>query len=126
MRWTAPTSARALDPVQNAVAAARAGNGPQMVVAQLLRLTGHGEHDDASYMDPALRASAVGGDCVKLARQQILTRGWARTDDLDAWRAKAVAQVDAAVATAQSEAPPDPAREDWCPFSTREMTDNPA
>lgn len=115
-----------LDVVQNAVASARAGNGPQMVVANLLRLTGHGEHDDASYMDPGLRASAVGGDCLKLARQQILTRGWAGSDDLDAWRAKAVAQIDAAVATAQSEAPPDPAREDWCPFSTREMTDNPA
>ncbi len=112
-----------LDTVQNAVAAARAGNGPQMVVANMLRLTGHGEHDDASYMDQSLRASAVGGDCLKLARQQILTREWADTTDLDAWRAKAVAQIDAAVATVQSEAPPDPAREDWCAFSTREMAE---
>ncbi len=115
-----------LETVQNAVAAARDGNGPQMVVANLLRLTGHGEHDDASYMDPSLRASAVGGDCLKLARQQILTRGWAETADLDAWRAKAVAQIDAAVATAQAEAPPDPAREDWTALSTRELSDNPA
>ena len=107
-----------LETLTNAVAAARAGNGPQMVVAQLLRLTGHGEHDDASYMDPALRASAVGGDCVKLARQQILTRGWATAAELDAWRAKASAQVEAAVFTAQSEAAPDPAREDWSAFST--------
>src|SRR5512137_1829444 len=31
-----------------AVAQARAGRGPQMVVASLLRLCGHGEHDDAA------------------------------------------------------------------------------
>ena len=104
--------------LNNAVAAARGGSGPQMVVAQLLRLTGHGEHDDASYMDPALRASAVGGDCVKLARQQIITRDWATAADLDAWRAKASAQVEAAVATAQSEAAPDPTKEDWSALST--------
>src|ERR1022692_917645 len=35
--------------VGNAVAQARAGNGPQLVVAKLLRLCGHGEHDDANY-----------------------------------------------------------------------------
>ncbi len=114
-----------IDTLGNAVAAARAGNGPQMVVAQLLRLTGHGEHDDASYMDPTLRASAVGGDCVKLARQQILTRGWATQTDLDAWRAKAVAQVEAAVNTAQSEAPPDPAREEWTALSTPRLRGEP-
>ena len=107
--------------VQSAVAAARSGQGPQMVVARLLRLTGHGEHDDASYVDPALRASAVGGDCLKLARQQILARDWAQATDLDAWRAKCISQVDAAVATAQSDAPPDPQREDWTALSTRHL-----
>ena len=71
-----------------------------------------------------MRASAVGGDCLKLARQQILTRELGRPADLDAWRAKAVAQVDAAVATVQSEAPPDPAREDWSALSTRELAEN--
>jgi pyruvate dehydrogenase E1 component alpha subunit/2-oxoisovalerate dehydrogenase E1 component alpha subunit len=111
--------ASCLSVVQSAVAAARAGNGPQMIVARLLRLTGHGEHDDASYVDPTLRASAVGGDCLKLARQLIVSRGWAEAGDLDAWRAKCVAQVDAAVATAQSDAPPDPKREDWTALSTR-------
>ena len=107
-----------VETLRNAVAAARAGNGPQMVVAQLLRLTGHGEHDDASYMDPKLRASAVGGDCVKLARHQILTRGWATAADLDAWRAKAALEVEAAVNAAQADAPPDPAREQWTALST--------
>ncbi len=110
-----------LGTVQAAVAAARAGKGPQMVVAKLLRLTGHGEHDDASYVDPSLRASSLGGDCLKLARQQILTCGWAQAADLDAWRAKCGSQVDAAVATAQADAPPDPQREDWSALSTRSL-----
>src|SRR5215469_8439346 len=35
-----------LQTVGHAVASARAGEGPQLVVAQLLRLCGHGEHDD--------------------------------------------------------------------------------
>jgi pyruvate dehydrogenase E1 component alpha subunit/2-oxoisovalerate dehydrogenase E1 component alpha subunit len=34
--------------VSAAIGSARAGRGPQLVVATLLRLCGHGEHDDAS------------------------------------------------------------------------------
>lgn len=113
------------DTLQTAVGRARAGHGPQMVAARLLRLTGHGEHDDAAYVDPKLKASAVGGDCVKLARQQILTRGWATAAELDAWRAKAVGQVDTAFAAAASDAPPDPAREDWSALSTRRLSGEP-
>ena len=86
-----------------------------------MRLTGHGEHDDASYMDPALRASAVGGDCVKLARQTILTHAWLTTTELDAWKSQCAAEVDAAFATAASDAPPDVPRADWSPLSTRRL-----
>src|SRR3989449_1909131 len=48
--------------VSAAVGQARAGRGPQLVVARLLRLCGHGEHDDASYIDPKLKASPAGRD----------------------------------------------------------------
>lgn len=113
--------ASCLEVVGNAVAAARAGHGPQMVVANLLRLTGHGEHDDASYMDHSLRAAAVGGDCVKLARQTILTNEWMSAAELDAWKSKCSAEVDAAFATASSDAPPDVPRADWSPLSTRRL-----
>ena len=41
--------------VHEAVKAARAGEGPQMVVGKLLRLCGHGEHDDASYVAPGFK-----------------------------------------------------------------------
>lgn len=108
-----------LETLSRAVARARAGRGPQMVVAQLLRLTGHGEHDDASYMDPALRASAVGGDCLKLATERLHTRGWATPQEVATWRAGSVEQVETAVAQASREPAPDPAAEDWCALATR-------
>src|ERR1039458_5129644 len=44
-----------LNVVGEAVSRARAGRGPQMVVARLLRLCGHGEHDDASYIEDRKR-----------------------------------------------------------------------
>src|SRR5208283_3742646 len=43
-----------LNVVGSAVGLARAGRGPQLIVATLLRLCGHGEHDDAGYVDPKL------------------------------------------------------------------------
>ena len=57
-----------------AVSQARAGQGPQMVVARLLRLCGHGEHDDAGYIDPKLKQSAVGRDCLKVAEGHLLAQ----------------------------------------------------
>ena len=66
--------------VGDAVARARAGRGPQLVVATLLRLCGHGEHDDASYIDPKLKASPVGRDCLKVAEEHLLRQKWADAD----------------------------------------------
>ena len=104
-----------------AVSRARAGRGPQLVVAQLLRLTGHGAHDDAAYMDPALRASALGGDCVKLAAEKIVANGWAGQDEVETWRAEAVTRVETTVARTQRESAPDPAAEDWCALASRHL-----
>ena len=113
--------AACLETVGNAVVAARAGKGPQMVVARLLRLTGHGEHDDAAYMDPKVRTGEFSGDCVKLARQMILDHEWMTPGEMDAAKAKCAAEVDAAFATAASDAPPNVAQADWSPLSTRRL-----
>ena len=113
--------AACLETVGNAVAAARAGQGPQMVVARLLRLTGHGEHDDAAYMDPKVRTGEFSGDCVKLARQMILDHEWMTPGEMDAAKAKCAAEVDAAFATAASDAPANVAQADWSPLSTRRL-----
>ena len=102
-----------LDVVGAAIRRAREGAGPQMVVANLLRLCGHGEHDDASYMDPGLKASPLGRDCLQVAAQQIQQNQWADAATLDAWRAEAQCLVDEAVNKVQKEPAPDPFSETW-------------
>lgn len=112
-----------LSTVGGAVASARAGGGPQLVVGELLRLGGHGEHDDASYVDPCLKDTPIGRDCLKLAEATLLKRGWADEDDLAGWRAEAMARVDEAAATAGREPAPDPSEETWRALATERLAD---
>ena len=110
--------------VGGAIAAARAGAGPQLVVADLLRLVGHGEHDDASYVDPALRRQPVGRDCLDVAGKALVAHGWATETELVAWREAAEAEVDEIAARVQHEPEPDPSDEEWRAISTRNLEDN--
>src|SRR3954468_5921350 len=64
--------AACLDVIGGAVKRARAGRPPQLVVAKILRLAGHGEHDDASYVAPEMKNEAFAQDSVKRAEQLIL------------------------------------------------------
>jgi pyruvate dehydrogenase E1 component alpha subunit/2-oxoisovalerate dehydrogenase E1 component alpha subunit len=102
---------------------ARAGDGPQLVVAQLLRLCGHGEHDDASYVDPKLKVSPVGRDCLKVAAEYLIHQGWADDGLLVSWRQEAVQQVEEAVAQVQREPGPDPYKEDWCALASKHLSE---
>lgn len=106
-----------------AVNNARTGRGPQLVTASLLRLCGHGEHDDASYVDERLKGSPVGRDCLKLAEQHLVREGWGDEEDLRQWREEAVKQVETAVASTQREPGPDPYKEDWCALATRHFAE---
>lgn len=112
--------------VRRAVDRARSGHGPQMVVASLLRLCGHGEHDDANYVDAALRESPLGRDCLRVAEEQLLAEGWASAEVVEAWQDQAAQQVEEAVAMTQREPPPDPAAEEWGALATRHLTDSAA
>jgi acetoin:2,6-dichlorophenolindophenol oxidoreductase subunit alpha len=112
-----------LNVVGEAVKQAREGRGPQMVVAQLLRLCGHGEHDDASYIDPGLKQSPAGRDCLKVAEQWLRDNGWADERTFAAWRAEAVQQVEESVAKVQREPGPDPYKEDWCALASKHLSD---
>jgi len=96
-----------------AVRLARDGHGPQLVVAALLRLCGHGEHDDSSYVDPRLKQSLVGRDCLKVAEEQLIQQCWADATTIEFWRSEAIHKVEEAVATVQREPSPDPYQEDW-------------
>ena len=112
--------------LQRAVDAARAGGGPQLVVASLLRLVGHGEHDDASYVDPKLRQSPLGADCLepRLRRATPASgKNGPMPKSLQEWprKKRSTRQVDEAVATTAREPLPDPNTEDWCPLAARHL-----
>ncbi len=108
-----------------AVQRARAGRGPQLVVARLLRLCGHGEHDDAQYVDAKLKQSPVGRDCLMVAENFLREQNWASSAELQDWHAAAVREVEEAVAVAQREPAPDPFHEDWCALSTQPLRETP-
>jgi pyruvate dehydrogenase E1 component alpha subunit/2-oxoisovalerate dehydrogenase E1 component alpha subunit len=102
---------------------ARRGEGPQLVEARLLRLCGHGEHDDASYIDPELKASPVGRDCLMEAQDQAVTRGWLSREELERWRSEMTSRVEEAVAQVQREPGPDPFKEDWRALATANLAE---
>lgn len=106
-----------------AIARARAGEGPQLVVGKLLRLSGHGEHDDASYVPEEARAGRWGGDCNLLARKLILREGFADEATLLTLEEEVQALVESTVARVQGEDPPDPALENWQALSTDRLVE---
>lgn len=109
--------------VGDAVVRARQGGGPQMVFARLLRLCGHGEHDDASYVDTRAKTSAIGRDCLKISEDFIQQSKWADASALAQWRTEAIQQIDDAVAKAQRENGPDPFKENWSALSAKHLCD---
>ncbi|MBM3846951.1 MAG: thiamine pyrophosphate-dependent dehydrogenase E1 component subunit alpha [Verrucomicrobia bacterium] len=110
-----PDSLRVLG---EAVRAARQGGGPQLVVGSLLRLCGHGEHDDAGYIDSRLKLSSLGRDCLQVAEMGLIEHGWADAARLKEWRLECQHEIDEAVATAQREGSPDPSMESWTALAT--------
>ena len=104
-----------------AVAHAREGRGPQMLVARLLRLCGHGEHDDAGYVDLRLKQSPLGRDCLNVAEAFLLQAGWADRPALQSWREEASRRVEEAVAKVQREPTPDPFKEEWYALSSKPL-----
>jgi acetoin:2,6-dichlorophenolindophenol oxidoreductase subunit alpha len=116
--------ANCLDVIGSAVKRARAGRPPQLVVASVLRLSGHGEHDDASYVTEEIKSEAFARDCLKCAEKTIVDLNLADTETLREWREDAAAQVDRAISTAQKEAAPEADEEDWCALSQRELADH--
>ncbi|HEX3816817.1 MAG TPA: thiamine pyrophosphate-dependent dehydrogenase E1 component subunit alpha [Chthoniobacterales bacterium] len=116
--------AACLDVIGSAVERARAGGPPQLVVATLLRLSGHGEHDDASYVPAEMKKEPWAQDCVLVTEKLIIERGWLDAETLKQWRAEISAEVEKAVETAQDEAAPVGSEEDWCALATRSLVDH--
>jgi acetoin:2,6-dichlorophenolindophenol oxidoreductase subunit alpha len=116
--------AACLDVIGGAVKRARAGRPPQLVVASVLRLSGHGEHDDASYVPEEMKRQPFARDCLKVAEQTIVELKLVEPETLAQWRKDAAAQVDEAIAAAQKEPVPAGDKEDWCALSTRDLVDH--
>ncbi len=106
-----------------AVNRARLGGGPQLIVATLLRLCGHGEHDDAGYVDPRLKASSLGRDCLKVAEAYLHEHDWADARLCATWRDEAVQAVEEVVAKVQREPGPDPYKEEWCALASKHLSE---
>ncbi len=96
-----------------AIAAARAGEGPQWVVANTLRMCGHGEHDDAAYIPQELKEQYADRDPLAVARRQVQEQGWLSAENIATIQAECADEVQRAMAQAQKEPTPNPATEDW-------------
>ena len=107
-----------------AVQSARDGDGPQIVVAKLLRLVGHGEHDDAHYVDSAMKQSPLGRDCLAVAEARLLEEQWASAEEIASWRKDIHEEIERTTAKVRKEPTPDPAEEDWCAISETRLMDN--
>src|SRR5881392_1530782 len=118
--------AQCLEVISAAVKHARAGRPPQLVVASTLRLAGHGEHDDASYVTEDIKRESFAQDALQRAEKLIIEQGLLNRDAFDQMRAEIAAEIDEAVATAQQEDAPHGSEEDWRAISTRELADRPS
>ena len=115
-----------LEVIETAIKRARAGRPPQLVVAEVLRLSGHGEHDDASYVPTEMKSQPFAQDPVARTEKFILEHGLLDANALQQMRAEIAKQVDEAVATAQQEDTPHAREEDWRSMSTDKLIDNPS
>ncbi len=104
-----------------AIARARAGEGPQLVVGRLLRLAGHGEHDDAGYVPDQLRAGELGKDCIEKAKTQLLEHNMITGRVIETLESEAISAVEEAVERAQGEPKPHPSEDSWRALSTHHL-----
>jgi 2-oxoisovalerate dehydrogenase E1 component alpha subunit len=94
--------------VARAAAAARAGEGPTLIDAQVERLMPHtSSDDDRRYRTAEELEAARARDPLALIAARLLAEGWATAEDIETWRAEAQQEVD--TATREAESSPEPA-----------------
>ena len=84
-----------------AIAHARAGKGPALLELQTLRIRGHGEHDDASYVPADLRAYWEARDPLRLYIDYLLDRDDIERNQLEAIDRECESRIDDAVEYAE-------------------------
>lgn len=90
------------------VADLRAKPRPVLVECDTLRMRGHGEHDDSSYVPKELLAEYAARDPIKVAREKLAAHGLLAPAEQDALERAVAAEVDEAYQRALQDAPPDP------------------
>jgi pyruvate dehydrogenase E1 component alpha subunit/2-oxoisovalerate dehydrogenase E1 component alpha subunit len=115
--------AECLQGFHTALSRAKSGKGPQLVIGTLLRLSGHGEHDDSHYIPEQMRSSGIGEDCLVRARERMIAEGWGSEDYCKDLEEKASAEVEKAILQAGGEEPPDPYTHDWNACSSERFRD---
>jgi len=92
-----------------AVDRARTGGGPSFVEGRTMRVRGHSEADDASYVPRAMIEEGRRADPVERFARDLVETGAVTASRLDELRAQALAEVDEAQGWAEATPPPDPA-----------------
>ncbi|CAM2169557.1 Acetoin:2,6-dichlorophenolindophenol oxidoreductase subunit alpha [Paraburkholderia sacchari] len=80
-----------------AIARARAGNGPTLIEAMTFRFHGHVFGDADAYIDKAEKSAAIERDPVPALRAFLIAEGYASADDLQAMEAAIDSEIDEAV-----------------------------
>lgn len=79
-----------------------------LVECETLRMRGHGEHDDSSYVPRELLAAYAARDPIQLARERLAGEGWLSAARMDQIEGEVAAEVDEAYQRALQDASPDP------------------
>ena len=106
--------------VGDAIARARNDEGPQMVVATLLRLQGHGTHDDASYVPAELRSRFP--DCLEAAPKKLIADGLIDQAAVDAMWTAVKEEISQAYERIRNDPAPNADDEDWTAYSVPDLT----
>jgi TPP-dependent pyruvate/acetoin dehydrogenase alpha subunit len=93
---------------REAVDRARGGEGPSFIECRTMRIRGHSEADDASYVPKALIEEWRQRDPVERCERSLLGSGTLTPEGLEAIHREVLAEVDAAQAWAEATPPPDP------------------
>jgi pyruvate dehydrogenase E1 component alpha subunit len=93
--------------VREAVRRARDGGGPSLVECKTMRLRGHSEHDDASYVPGAQREEARARDPVPSFERRLMEAGVLDQAERDRIAGEIAAELEDALAWAEASALPD-------------------
>ena len=93
---------------REAVARARAGEGPTLIELVTYRRRGHAEHDNQSYVPSGEIEAWAERDPIDRYRRRLLEKGWGGAEELAAVDARVDRELDEALAVCRDEPLPDP------------------